>query len=579
MKNKIKSKVCFKEINEEQKHIIQNFVNNGINRNLAKALVLRDVKDINIAKFNYDLLSYTNLKNISKMIDYLSDIIINRKDELVYIVADYDCDGATSCSLLYLFMKKLGVNIKYIVPNRFTNGYGLSESIIKEFENENPQWIITVDNGTASFDGVKYANKLGIKVLVTDHHLPAKDKGLPQALTLVNPNQEGDKSKLNNLSGCGVVFYILMALNDHLKEIDFYKNKKIIDLEDWIDIVSLSTIADVVFLDDNNRLLVKKGLDKIKAKKNINHGINALIKISNKNESIINSKDFGFLIGPKINAAGRLEDMTVGIKCLTSDQLNIAMELGNELNSLNTKRKEIQTNMSNDSYTMLDESDENSYTKVIYNETFHEGVVGIVAGKVKELYNRPTIVFSKAQEEGYLKGSGRSIEILHLRDAIDLVYKEYPYIFKGFGGHAMAAGVTIKEEFLKLFSEKFENVVANLLKDININKVYHVDGELKGEDINMKTTTSILNYIWGQGFFEPLWYGKFDILEHQILAGKHLKLTLKKDGYIFKAIEFFNNKTPSSKEIEIVYKLSIDDYSGTNKVQLLIENSNIELIE
>lgn len=578
MKNNVKSIVYFKKIDSDKKNLINKFTMDGIDKILAKSLVLRDIKDVNIAKFNYDLLPYTDLKDISKMVNYLSDIIINRKNELVYIVADYDCDGATSCSLLYLYMKKIGVNIKYIVPNRFTNGYGLSESIIKEFESEKPQWIITVDNGTASFAGVDYANNLNIKVLITDHHLPAKDKGLPNALAIVNPNQQGDKSKLNNLSGCGVVFYILMALNDHLKEIGYYKDKEIIDVFEWIDIVSLSTIADVVFLDDNNRLLVKMGLDKIKNNKNVNNGIQSLIKISDKENAFVNSQDFGFAIGPKINAAGRLEDMTVGIKCLISNDINNSFELSKELHELNRERKKIQEEMSEISNDILNKYDGDSYTKVIYESNFHEGVVGIVAGKVKEMYNRPTIVFSKAQEEGYLKGSGRSIDKLHLRDAIDLVYKEHPDMFKGFGGHAMAAGVTIKEEFLEIFSEKFEKVVANLLKTININKVYYVDGELNAVDMNKDTASSVLNYIWGQGFFEPLWYGKFTILESKILAGKHLKLILMKDGYIFEAIEFFNENIPSNKEIEIVYKLSINNYNG-ERLQLIIENSNIELIK
>lgn len=544
----------------------------GINPWVAHSLALRGVKDVDIATGNYGLQPYTKLKNIKTIAEKLADIII-AKDRII-IVADYDCDGATACAIGLLGLRRLGANIDFIVPNRFTNGYGLTPSVVDEvIERFNPKYILTVDNGIASHEGVEYSNKHGIKVLVTDHHLPATGKPLPPAEVLVNPNQPGDKSGLGNMAGCGVIYYVVAATRDALKKRNYFTDENPApNMAEWLDIVALGTVADVVKLDENNRWLVRNGL--IRIKNNITRpGIRALFSVAKKRIEQATSQDFGFALGPRINAAGRLKDMTIGIRCLIADNDEEALQYAHMLDDLNKERKDIGKSMEDIAWDVIDvESQNGKMTRVVHGDTFHEGVIGIVAGRIKEITNCPTIVFANAEEEGYIKGSGRSVPGLHLRDALDLVYKQHPEIFKGFGGHAMAAGLTVKASRLADFKAGFEKAVAFLMNDTPFEKILDIDAYLPTSYINVETTMDIQNEVWGQGFMDPTWIGTFKVIETKLLGQdqNHLKMLLEKDGKQFDAIQFFNDKSPEIGEvIDVVYKLGINDFRGIN-VQLLV---------
>lgn len=415
-----------------------NLIKSGINPWVARSLVLRNVIDPDIAKGNYRIKPFHILKDMSNLARNLANAIEN--EDKIVIVADYDCDGATSCAIGLTGLKAMGANIDFIVPNRFKHGYGLSPSVVDLVVPMKAKWILTVDNGISCQEGVDYANSKGIKVLITDHHLPAKNKPNPNAVALVNPNQEGDTSGLNNMAGCGVIYYTLAAVREELLSRKYFKDNVGPNLADWLDLVALGTVADVVKLDDNNRWLVKQGLRRIRAGK-VRPGIKALFDIAGKDTNNAISQDFGFAIGPRINAAGRLEDMTIGIRCLIADNYKEASILAMELDDLNTRRKNIENEMKEFAWETIDiEGQKDRMTKVVYGHDFHEGVIGIVAGRIKETTDCPTIVFAPAEgeenEQGeptLIKGSGRSVPTLHLRDALDLVFKNKPYIFKAFG--------------------------------------------------------------------------------------------------------------------------------------------------
>lgn len=552
---------------------IVNLKNKGVNPWVAHALALRGVNDPNIATGNYKIKPFTCLLNIEKIAMKLADAIVAQ--EKIVIVADYDCDGATACSIALLGLKSLGANIDFIVPNRFKNGYGLTPSVIDQLLPMNPVYILTVDNGIASHQGVEYANNLGIKVLVTDHHLPAKDKEPPCAEVIVNPNQVGDTSGLNNMAGCGVIYYVVAATRQVLRNRNYFDEvtRPAPALGDLLDIVALGTIADVVKLDDNNRWLVRQGIARIRAGKT-RPGIKALFEIAGKRLERATSLDFGFALGPRINAAGRLEDMTVGVKCLTTDSEEEAMYYAQMLDDLNKKRKTIEGDMKTFANSVMDdEGQSNKMTRVVFGEDFHEGVIGIVAGRIKELSDCPTIVFAPAEEEGCIKGSGRSVPTLHLRDAIDIVYKKYPDIFKGFGGHAMAAGVTILKEHLELFKAEFEISVHNMMEGKKYEKVLDVDAQLPTSAISIETTRAIEDEVWGQGFPDPTWLGSFKVLEASLMGSdkQHLRLKLEKDGLIVVGVQFFNSVIPEEgKLLDIAYKLAINEFRGNESIQIMI---------
>lgn len=566
---------------------VLNLIAAGKNPWVSNSLALRGVTDPDESMWKYQLVNFFELKGMKELVENLIIAITNK--EKIVIVADYDCDGATACAIGMLGLTGLGANIDFIVPNRFKHGYGLTPGVIEDLMYKNPEWILTVDNGIASHEGVEYANKKGIKVLVTDHHLPAKDKENPKAVAIVNPNQAGDTSGLNNMAGCGVIFYTVCALRAEMIKRGIISKELAINIVELLDIVALGTVADVVILDKNNRWLVKKGLDRIRSG-NGNPGINALFEIAGKDIRFATSIDFGFGLGPRLNAAGRLEDMTIGIRCLLSKDYEEAKTLGLQLNDLNQKRKEIENEMKDYAQQFMDQTiPESSMTRVIFGEDFHEGVIGIVAGRIKEKNDVPTIVFAPAEhknkfgeeiEPKLIKGSGRSVPGLHLRDAIDVVYKKYPEIFKGFGGHAMAAGVTILKDQLQLFSMEFEIAVNEIMKGKKFQKSLEVDAILPISAMTIEMTRELEKEVWGQGFTDPIWYGMFTVESSKLMGAgeQHLKLELSKEGKVFNAVQFFNNKEPKvGEKIGVAYKLNVNIFRNAENLQLMIVDKEEEI--
>lgn len=560
-----------------------NLIKNGINPWVARSLVLRNVIDPNIAKGNYRIKPFHILKDMSNLAKNLANAIEN--EDKIVIVADYDCDGATSCAIGLTGLKAMGANIDFIVPNRFKHGYGLSPSVVDLVVPMKAKWILTVDNGISCQEGVDYANSKGIKVLITDHHLPAKNKPNPNAVALVNPNQEGDTSGLNNMAGCGVIYYTLAAVREELLSRKYFKDDVGPNLADWLDLVALGTVADVVKLDDNNRWLVKQGLRRIRAGK-VRPGIKALFDIAGKDTNNAISQDFGFAVGPRINAAGRLEDMTIGIRCLIADNYKEASILAMELDDLNTRRKNIENEMKEFAWETIDlEGQKDRMTKVVYGHDFHEGVIGIVAGRIKETTDCPTIVFAPAEgeenEQGeptLIKGSGRSVPTLHLRDALDLVFKNKPYIFKAFGGHAMAAGLTIYKEHLEEFKDEFDNAVKTLLNNEPYKKILEIDGDLLATDISVRTAEILNNEVWGQGFPEPLWASYFKVLDARLIGKdeNHVKLLLEKDNHRWDAIQFFNTNLPQiGQQIHVAYRIGINEFNNKIMAQIMIVDKTV----
>ena len=560
-----------------------NLIKNGINPWVARSLVLRNVIDPDIAKGNYRIKPFHILKDMSNLARNLANAIEN--EDKIVIVADYDCDGATSCAIGLTGLKAMGANIDFIVPNRFKHGYGLSPSVVDLVVPMKAKWILTVDNGISCQEGVDYANSKGIKVLITDHHLPAKNKPNPNAVALVNPNQEGDTSGLNNMAGCGVIYYTLAAVREELLSRKYFKDDVGPNLADWLDLVALGTVADVVKLDDNNRWLVKQGLRRIRAGK-VRPGIKALFDIAGKDTNNAISQDFGFAVGPRINAAGRLEDMTIGIRCLIADNYKEASILAMELDDLNTRRKNIENEMKEFAWETIDlEGQKDRMTKVVYGHDFHEGVIGIVAGRIKEATDCPTIVFAPAEgeenEQGeptLIKGSGRSVPTLHLRDALDLVFKNKPYIFKAFGGHAMAAGLTIYKKHLEEFKDEFDNALKTLLNNEPYKKILEIDGDLLATDISVRTAEILNNEVWGQGFPEPLWASYFKVLDARLIGKdeNHVKLLLEKDNHRWDAIQFFNTDLPQiGQQIHVAYRIGINEFNNKIMAQIMIVDKTV----
>ena len=560
-----------------------NLIKNGINPWVARSLVLRNVIDPDIAKGNYRIKPFHILKDMSNLARNLANAIEN--EDKIVIVADYDCDGATSCAIGLTGLKAMGANIDFIVPNRFKHGYGLSPSVVDLVVPMKAKWILTVDNGISCQEGVDYANSKGIKVLITDHHLPAKNKPNPNAVALVNPNQEGDTSGLNNMAGCGVIYYTLAAVREELLSRKYFKDDVGPNLADWLDLVALGTVADVVKLDDNNRWLVKQGLRRIRAGK-VRPGIKALFDIAGKDTNNAISQDFGFAVGPRINAAGRLEDMTIGIRCLIADNYKEASILAMELDDLNTRRKNIENEMKEFAWETIDlEGQKDRMTKVVYGHDFHEGVIGIVAGRIKETTDCPTIVFAPAEgeenEQGeptLIKGSGRSVPTLHLRDALDLVFKNKPYIFKAFGGHAMAAGLTIYKKHLEEFKDEFDNALKTLLNNEPYKKILEIDGDLLATDISVRTAEILNNEVWGQGFPEPLWASYFKVLDARLIGKdeNHVKLLLEKDNHRWDAIQFFNTDLPQiGQQIHVAYRIGINEFNNKIMAQIMIVDKTV----
>lgn len=565
----VSGKVLYKtkELNENQKKYAEQLRSENIHAVMADLYALRGVKnfdDINLLK---KLEPFANLKDIKKASKILAEAIL--KKEKICIVADYDVDGATACTVGVRGLKMFGALVDYVVPDRFIHGYGLTPSVVDEAINKkNPDLIVTVDNGIMSHDGIDHAHKKGVRVLVTDHHLQGDT--LPDADCIVNPNQNDCPFPSKALAGCGVMFYVLAALRSHMIQLGVYTDKNAPNIFSLLDFVAIGTISDLVKLDTNNRIIVRLGLNLIR-KRQTREGVLALIEVAKKKFDKLSTTDIGFGLGPRINAAGRLEDMAIGINCLLSDNKDTAHKLANELNSINQNRKLIETEMKEQALD-LPSLKLVGNTRVAYDSSFHEGVIGIVASRIKELFYRPTIVFADAHgHEGLIKGSGRSIPEVHLRDVLDYVHKKNPKIIIKFGGHAAAAGLTIYKDQLDNFCNLFEEAVNKFTDGKDLLNIKEIDMDLPGKYLNLETAEAIQDEIWGQGFPHPLFKGRFKIIEQKILKEAHLKLKLEKDGNIYEAIWFFINEPLEKNEVEFAYSLGINEFRDQINLQIMID--------
>ena len=551
----------------------------GISPLLAKLYAARGVvsaNELDVALGH--LIPPEQLTNNTQMAKLLADAIAEKKSILV--VGDYDADGATATAVAVKGLRSLGAIVDFLVPNRFEYGYGLTPEIVQlaarsvpASQNESaaqskPDIIITVDNGIASVDGVAAANALGIQVLITDHHLPSDTT--PQAACIVNPNQHGCDFKSKNLAGVGVMFYVLLALRAELRNRSAFEGKNEPNLTDLLDLVALGTVADLVKLDSNNRILVEQGLRRIRAGV-CSQGILAILKVAGRDAAKTNAQDLGFYVGPRLNAAGRLDDMRLGIQCLLAETPEEAQKIAQTLHELNLERRNIEADMQDGALASLDNIQvENQFSISLYEPSWHQGVVGILASRIKEKFHRPTIAFAEAGE-GVLKGSGRSIAGLHLRDALDLVTKRHPSLILKFGGHAMAAGLSIKQADFLAFQQAFESVVSELLNPADLQAVIETDGSLEANNMSLEAAQLLASSVWGQGFAPPLFADAFSVVNQRIVGEKHLKLYLEKQGKRFDAI-FFGQTEFFPEQIQAVYQLQTNTYNGLQSVQLQLLN-------
>ncbi len=539
----------------------------GIRPLLARIYAARGIE--NPAQLDTDikrLLPFSLLKNAGQMACLLADAIADNKK--ILIVADYDADGATACAVAMRGLTVLGARVDFIVPNRFEYGYGLTPEIVRLAKQSEPDILLTVDNGIASVEGVAEAARLGIQVLVTDHHLPGD--ALPDALCIVNPNQSGCTFPSKNLAGVGVMFYVLMALRAEMRKRGAFALIAEPNLGNLLDLVALGTVADVVKLDENNRILVQQGLLRIRAGRSCT-GIQALLRVARRQIAQASAFEMGFIVGPRLNAAGRLEDMGLGIRCLLTDDATEADEIAAKLDALNHERRNIEADMQDSALAALNVFDPaDSFSLALFNEDWHQGVIGILASRLKDKFHRPVIAFARSQT-GELKGSGRSIPGLHLRDALDLVSKRQPHLIQKFGGHAMAAGLSISEEHFNDFRLAFEAVAQELLDADALVKTIATDGELDTNEFSLGIARDLQRQVWGQGFPEPLFEGNFNIESQRVLKEKHLKLKLSSPAGSFDAIRFFSAE-PAPANIHAVYSLSINEYNGSESLQLIVRH-------
>jgi single-stranded-DNA-specific exonuclease len=489
------------------------------------------------------------------------------------IVADYDCDGATACAVGIRALRAMGAIVHFLVPNRFETGYGLSEAVVDlalVHKAGRPDLLITVDNGIASVEGVAAANRHGLGVIVTDHHLPGQT--LPEALAIVNPNQPGCDFPSKNLAGVGVIFYLMIALRAELRKRDVFTQADAPKLEGLADLVALGTVADVVKLDSNNRLLVTRGLDRMR-RGLMQPGIRALFAVSARDPQAASGFDLGFALGPRINAAGRLADMGLGIRCLTTDDDMEALELARELDTINRERRQIETVMKEQALSATDtfEAGHVGASVCVMHPEWHQGVVGLVASRLKDRFFRPTLAFAPAGEDE-LRGSGRSIPDVHLRDVLDLVSKRHPGLIRKFGGHAMAAGLTLGRDDFDQFVPAFEQAVIEMTGRKSFEPVIETDGSLETGYANAQVAGLLAQEVWGAGFAAPLFLDEFRIRNQKLVGEKHLKLVLERGSQRFDAIWF--GRTDSLPErIQAAYRLEQNVWNGMVSVQLVLEHA------
>jgi single-stranded-DNA-specific exonuclease len=508
------------------------------------------------------------LRQIDAAATYLADAIAAGKK--MTIVADYDCDGATACATALRGLGAMGARVDYIVPNRFEYGYGLTPEIVELTAREKaPDIIITVDNGIASIDGVEEARRRGIDVVVTDHHLPGDH--LPDARVIVNPNQPECGFPSKHLAGVGVVFYVLLALRAELRRRGVFDAQTQPKLDNLLDLVALGTVADVVKLDTNNRILVAQGLKRMRAGR-MHAGVAALFRVAGREARCASPFDLGFALGPRLNAAGRLEDMSLGIECLITDDEGRAWAIAQQLNEINLKRREIEADMQGTALLHLDDfNPADASTIAVFDDGWHQGVIGIVASRLKEKFYRPTITFAPAGE-GWIKGSGRSIPGFHLRDALDLVSKKVPGLIDKFGGHAMAAGLTIRADHFDAFAQAFEAVGRAWLTAAQLERIVETDGPLEDDFYSTQFIELLDGQVWGQGFAPPVFCDEFRVVSQRILKERHLKLLLERNGRRYDAI-WFGHTDALGDKARVAFRLDANEYNGVTKVQLLVEHA------
>jgi len=495
------------------------------------------------------------------------------------IVADYDCDGATACTVAVRGLRMLGAqHVSYLVPDRVVDGYGLTPPIAQRVKALGADVLITVDNGIASVEGVAEAQRLGLKVLVTDHHLPGST--LPTAEVIVNPNQPGCSFESKSIAGVGVMFYVLLALRAELRQRGVFDAGTQPKLDTLLPLVALGTVADVVRLDANNRRLVAQGLKRVRAGA-LPPGMSALFRAAAREASKATTFDFGFALGPRINAAGRLSDMTLGIECLLSDDAARADELARQLDTINRERRVIEGDMREMAMeiaeSLFDEGDEPPPAICVFDPDFHEGVVGIVASRIKDKLHRPTFVFAASNAPGKeheLKGSGRSIPGFHLRDALDLVAKRAPGVLLRFGGHAMAAGCTVAEEHLDLFKETLNQVAAEWLDAATLQRRLDTDGPLPPEYLRVDLVDMLHREVWGQGFAAPVFSEEVDVVSQRLVGEKHLALKLKHQGQAIDGI-WFGRTEPLPSRVKLAYRLDADEWQGQKRVRFMVEAAEV----
>ncbi|EHU4839063.1 TPA: single-stranded-DNA-specific exonuclease RecJ [Vibrio parahaemolyticus] len=529
--------------------------------------------------------SYQKLGGIEQAVELLFQAIQEQKR--IIVVGDFDADGATSSALSVLALRMLGSNnVDYLVPNRFEDGYGLSPEVVDQALELGAEMIMTVDNGVSSIEGVRYAKENGITVLVTDHHLPGQV--LPEVDAMVNPNLDSCAFPSKALAGVGVAFYLMMALCVHMRKHNWFAQQGMQEpkLMELIDLVALGTVADVVPLDENNRILVHQGLQRIRAGK-ARPGIQALIEVAKRDARRLVASDFGFALGPRINAAGRLDDMSFGVELLMCNNIHAARRMASELDGLNQTRKEIEEGMKQEAMAFCErlqfgENSELPYGLSLFQRDWHQGVIGILASRIKEKFHRPVIAFADGGE-GTIKGSCRSIPGLHMRDALDFIDTQNPGLIIKFGGHAMAAGLTIKEQDFERFSRLFDEVVKKELDEAALKGVILTDGELKPEEFSMHIAEQLrAGGPFGQAFPEPIFDGEFKVLHQKLVGEKHLKLMLEPlykghptnvmiDGIAFN-IDLRRWPDASVKTVRLAYKLDVNEFRGNQSLQLMIDH-------
>jgi single-stranded-DNA-specific exonuclease len=516
----------------------------------------------------------TLLPGLDKAASRLADAI--EQDEHILIVGDFDADGATSVALAMSLLEAMGAQkVSFLVPNRFEFGYGLSPEIVTLALDRTPSVIVTVDNGISSLDGVRLAAEQGVDVIVTDHHLPGRE--LPEALAIVNPNLTDSRFTSSAMAGVGVIYYVLGGIRAVLKDRGWFDHRPVPNLADWLDLVALGTVADVVPLDHNNRVLVSQGLKRMRVGR-CRPGIKALTEVAGRRLDKLSTQDLGFALGPRLNAAGRLDDMTIGIQCLLAQDMNQARELATALDELNLARRSLEQAMVQDAELIVaghDTEVDGRFGVSIYDPSWHQGIVGIVAGRLKDKIHRPVIAFADAGglAPDELKGSARSLPGLHIRDVLDTIASRYPGMVVRFGGHAMAAGLSIKRVHYPRFERVFDKVVADALPESALSPVLASDGPLLVDEMTLDMAYQLAEGgPWGQEFPMPEFHNDFDLVSQRVVGERHLKLVLKKDGKLFDAIAFRQPPLEDVSRVQALYRLQENDYRDSVTLQLVVEH-------